>query len=72
MELERDMKLMGCTAIGQLSRDNLRFQVSDRNPRSSRNDPIVALAQRQDGMPMFDPANLPAQVSWPAEVSFGS
>jgi hypothetical protein len=25
MELERDMKLMRCTAIGQLSRDNLRF-----------------------------------------------
>jgi len=25
-ELERDMKLMGCTAIGQLSRDNLRFR----------------------------------------------
>jgi L-lactate dehydrogenase (cytochrome) len=24
-EIERDMKLMGCTAIGQLSRDNLRF-----------------------------------------------
>jgi L-lactate dehydrogenase (cytochrome) len=26
IELERDMKLMGCTAIGQLSRDNLRFR----------------------------------------------
>ena len=26
VELERDMKLMGCTAIGQLSRDNLRFR----------------------------------------------
>ena len=25
-ELERDMKLMGCTSIGQLSRDNLRFR----------------------------------------------
>jgi L-lactate dehydrogenase (cytochrome) len=25
-ELERDMKLMGCTAIGQLSRENLRFR----------------------------------------------
>ncbi|MDE2166743.1 MAG: alpha-hydroxy-acid oxidizing protein [Alphaproteobacteria bacterium] len=25
-ELERDMKLMGCIAIGQLSRDNLRFR----------------------------------------------
>jgi L-lactate dehydrogenase (cytochrome) len=25
-ELERDMKLMGCTAIKQLSRDNLRFR----------------------------------------------
>jgi L-lactate dehydrogenase (cytochrome) len=25
-ELERDMKLMGCTAIGQLTRDNLRFR----------------------------------------------
>jgi L-lactate dehydrogenase (cytochrome) len=25
-ELERDMKLMGCTAIGQLSHDNLRFR----------------------------------------------
>jgi isopentenyl diphosphate isomerase/L-lactate dehydrogenase-like FMN-dependent dehydrogenase len=25
-ELERDMKLMGCAAIGQLSRDNLRFR----------------------------------------------
>jgi L-lactate dehydrogenase (cytochrome) len=25
-ELQRDMKLMGCTAIGQLSRDNLRFR----------------------------------------------
>ena len=25
-ELERDMKLMGCTAIGQLSRSNLRFR----------------------------------------------
>jgi L-lactate dehydrogenase (cytochrome) len=25
-ELERDMKLMGCTAIDQLSRDNLRFR----------------------------------------------
>ena len=25
-ELERDMKLMGRTAIGQLSRDNLRFR----------------------------------------------
>jgi len=23
-ELERDMKLMGCIAIGQFSRDNLR------------------------------------------------
>jgi L-lactate dehydrogenase (cytochrome) len=25
-EIERDMKLMGCTAIGQLSHDNLRFR----------------------------------------------
>jgi L-lactate dehydrogenase (cytochrome) len=25
-ELERDMKLMGCAAIGQLSRENLRFR----------------------------------------------
>ena len=25
-ELERDMKLMGCTALSQLSRDNLRFR----------------------------------------------
>ena len=25
-EIERDMKLMGCTVIGQLSRDNLRFR----------------------------------------------
>jgi L-lactate dehydrogenase (cytochrome) len=25
-EIERDMKLMGCTAINQLSRDNLRFR----------------------------------------------
>ena len=25
-EIERDMKLMGCTAIAQLSRDNLRFR----------------------------------------------
>jgi L-lactate dehydrogenase (cytochrome) len=25
-ELERDMKLMGCTSIGQLARDNLRFR----------------------------------------------
>jgi L-lactate dehydrogenase (cytochrome) len=25
-ELERDMKLMGCSAVGQLSRDNLRFR----------------------------------------------
>jgi L-lactate dehydrogenase (cytochrome) len=25
-ELERDMKLMGCVAIGQLSRGNLRFK----------------------------------------------
>jgi L-lactate dehydrogenase (cytochrome) len=24
-EIERDMKLMGCAAINQLSRDNLRF-----------------------------------------------
>jgi L-lactate dehydrogenase (cytochrome) len=28
IEIERDMKLMGCTAIGQLSRDNLRFRSS--------------------------------------------
>jgi L-lactate dehydrogenase (cytochrome) len=26
VELERDMKLMGCTSIGQLSRSNLRFR----------------------------------------------
>jgi L-lactate dehydrogenase (cytochrome) len=32
-ELERDMKLMGCTAIGQLSRDNLRA----RYPREITN-----------------------------------
>jgi L-lactate dehydrogenase (cytochrome) len=25
-ELERDMKLMGCTSVSQLSRDNLRFR----------------------------------------------
>jgi isopentenyl diphosphate isomerase/L-lactate dehydrogenase-like FMN-dependent dehydrogenase len=25
-ELERDMKLMGCISIGQLSRDNLRLR----------------------------------------------
>jgi L-lactate dehydrogenase (cytochrome) len=25
-EIERDMRLMGCTAIGQLTRDNLRFR----------------------------------------------
>jgi L-lactate dehydrogenase (cytochrome) len=25
-EIERGMKLMGCTAIEQLSRDNLRFR----------------------------------------------
>jgi L-lactate dehydrogenase (cytochrome) len=25
-EIERDMKLMGCTAIAQLSRTNLRFR----------------------------------------------
>ncbi|TMJ96191.1 MAG: alpha-hydroxy-acid oxidizing protein, partial [Alphaproteobacteria bacterium] len=25
-ELERDMKLMGCIAIGQLSRENLRLR----------------------------------------------
>jgi methionine synthase II (cobalamin-independent) len=25
-EIERDMKLMGCTAFSQLSRDNLRFR----------------------------------------------
>ena len=25
-EIERDMKLMGCKAISQLSRDNLRFR----------------------------------------------
>jgi len=25
-EIERDMKLMGCTALSQLSRDNLRFR----------------------------------------------
>jgi L-lactate dehydrogenase (cytochrome) len=25
-ELERDMKLMGCTSVGQLSRGNLRFR----------------------------------------------
>ena len=28
IEIERDMKLMGCTAVGQLSRDNLRFRSS--------------------------------------------
>ena len=26
LELERDMKLMGCTNIGELSRENLRFR----------------------------------------------
>ena len=26
VEMERDMKLMGCTSIGQLSRGNLRFR----------------------------------------------
>jgi L-lactate dehydrogenase (cytochrome) len=25
-EIERDMKLMGCTTVGQLSRENLRFR----------------------------------------------
>ena len=25
-EIERDMRLMGCTSVGQLSRDNLRFR----------------------------------------------
>ena len=25
-EVERDMKLMGCRSVGQLSRDNLRFR----------------------------------------------
>ena len=25
-EIERDMKLMGCTSISQLSRENLRFR----------------------------------------------
>jgi L-lactate dehydrogenase (cytochrome) len=25
-EIERDMKLMGCTSVSQLSRDNLRFR----------------------------------------------
>jgi L-lactate dehydrogenase (cytochrome) len=25
-EIERDMKLMGCTNVGQLSRANLRFR----------------------------------------------
>ena len=25
-EIERDMKLMGCTSISQLTRDNLRFR----------------------------------------------
>jgi len=25
-EIERDMKLMGCTAFSELSRDNLRFR----------------------------------------------
>ena len=25
-EIERDMKLMGCTATGQLTRSNLRFR----------------------------------------------
>ena len=25
-DIERDMKLMGCTAIGELSRKNLRFR----------------------------------------------
>jgi L-lactate dehydrogenase (cytochrome) len=25
-EIERDMKLMGCTSISQLSRDNLRYR----------------------------------------------
>jgi len=27
-EIERDMKLMGCKTIAQLSRDNLRFRLS--------------------------------------------
>jgi L-lactate dehydrogenase (cytochrome) len=25
-EIERDMKLMGCTSVAQLSRSNLRFR----------------------------------------------
>jgi len=28
IELERDMKLMGCTSIAQLSRANLRFRAA--------------------------------------------
>jgi L-lactate dehydrogenase (cytochrome) len=31
-EIERDMKLMGCTALGQLSRDNLRFRLGKSGP----------------------------------------
>src|SRR6476661_2877629 len=30
-EIERDMKLMGCTSVSQLSRDNLRFRNSPPN-----------------------------------------
>jgi L-lactate dehydrogenase (cytochrome) len=26
MEIERDMRLMGCTSVNQLSRANLRFR----------------------------------------------
>lgn len=34
-ELERDMKLLGCTSISQLSRHNLRFRDSGSRPISS-------------------------------------
>ena len=33
-ELERDMKLMGCTSIGPLARDNLRFRESGKQGES--------------------------------------
>jgi L-lactate dehydrogenase (cytochrome) len=35
-EIERDMKLMGCTAVGQLSRENLRFRGNGEKGVGSR------------------------------------
>ena len=34
-ELERDMKLMGCRSINELSRQNLRFRLGERAARYS-------------------------------------